>query len=143
MKDFGTLIAKLRREKGLSQEEFASAIGCTKQTISNYERNRRKPDYETLEAIADEFNVPMGFFLSEEEQKAKLRRIYRTYDLVDSDTVYGDDSEKDELNELRETLRRNPNMRVLFSTAKDATPKQLKQAIAVLEALKASDESME
>ena len=137
MKDFGSLIAKLRKEKGLSQEEFGIAIGCTKQTISNYERNTRKPDYETLEAIADEFNVPMGFFLSEEERKAKLDR---TYNINTVPSGKSQTSEDDEIWELRETLRRNPNMRVLFSTAKNATPKQLKQAIAVLEALKSSDD---
>lgn len=82
MKDFGILISQLRKERGLSQEDFAQVIGCTKQTISNYERNTRKPDYETLEAIADVFNVPMSFFLSEEEQREKLDRIYRTYDIV-------------------------------------------------------------
>lgn len=82
MKDFGILISQLRKERNLSQEDFAQMIGCTKQTISNYERNTRKPDYETLEAIADVFNVPMSFFLSEEEQREKLERIYRTYDIV-------------------------------------------------------------
>ena len=81
MKDFGVLIAQLRKEHNLSQDDFAKIVGCTKQTISNYERNRRKPDYETLEAIADIFNVPMSFFLSEEEQREKLARIYRTYDI--------------------------------------------------------------
>lgn len=81
MKDFGILISQLRRERRMSQDEFAKLIGCTKQTISNYERNMRKPDYETLEAIADVLNVPMSFFLSEEEQREKLARIYRTYDM--------------------------------------------------------------
>ena len=79
MKDFGPIIAKIRNEKGLSQEEFASLLGVTKQTISNYERGKRRPDYEVLEAIADVLNVPMGYFLTEEEQAKKLKTIYRTY----------------------------------------------------------------
>lgn len=82
MKDFGLLISQLRKERHISQEELAQMIKCTKQTISNYERNMRKPDYETLEAIADVLNVPMSFFLSEEEQREKLERIYRTYDIA-------------------------------------------------------------
>lgn len=82
MKDFGSLISKLRKEKKISQEELATMIGCTKQTISNYERNTRKPDYETLEAIADVLNVPIGFFLSESERKAKLDQIYKSYNLL-------------------------------------------------------------
>ena len=165
MKDFGALISKLRKERDMSQEELATALNCTKQTVSNYERNTRKPGYETLEAIADIFNVPMGFFLTEEEQQEKLKQIYRSYKTLgnglkftgsaarseihefvidaDKNTQSANQQEDDELWELRETMRRDPNMRVLFSTAKKATPKQIKQAIAVLEALKASDESME
>lgn len=137
------MIAKLRAERGLSQEEFAAAIGCTKQTISNYECNKRKPSYEVLEAIADVFNVPIGFFLSEDERAAKLARIYKTYDVSSNPEIVSSTREDDELYELRESMRRNPNMRVLFSAAKNATPKQLKQAIAVLEALKASDDGAE
>lgn len=83
MKEFGSLISKLRKEKKISQEELASMIGCTKQTISNYERNTRTPDYETLEAIADALNVPMGFFLTEKERKAKLDQIYKTYNILE------------------------------------------------------------
>ena len=142
MKDFGTLIAKLRKEKGLSQEEFATAIGCTKQTISNYERNNRKPDYETLEAIADVFNVPMGFFLSEEERKAKLERIYRTYNITSTTSGKSNNSD-DELYELREELRRNPEIRMLFSASKNARPEHIKAATAMLNALKGHDDSLE
>ncbi len=139
MKNFGSLIAELRRERGMSQEEFAAAIGVKKQTICHYEHNRRKPGYETLEAIADVFNVPIGFFLSEEEQRKKLGRIYRTYNIAEEKVVSYEDCDED-VWELRESLRRNPDMRVLFSTAKDATPKQLRQAVAILNALKENDE---
>ena len=139
MKNFGELIAKLRKERGMSQGEFATAIGVTKQAISNYERNTRKPPYETLEAIADVFNVPIGFFLSAEEQRAKLNRIYRTYKIAEGHQSAYDESDED-IWELRESLRRSPDMRILFSAAKSATPKQLKQAVAILEALKANDE---
>ena len=142
MKDFGSLIAKLRKEKGLSQEDFASAIGCTKQAISNYERNTRKPDYETLEAIADEFNVPMGFFLSEEEQKEKLDRIYRTYNISKS-TSGENTTEDDEIYELREAMRRNPEIRMLFSASRGAKKEHIKAAAAMLNALKGNDDSME
>ena len=83
MKDLGSLISKLRKEKRISQEELASLLGCTKQTISNYERNARRPDYETLEAIADVLNVPIGFFLSDSERKAKLDQIYKTYNILE------------------------------------------------------------
>lgn len=143
MKNFGSLIAKLRKEKGLSQEEFAAVIGCTKQAISNYERNIRKPDYETLEAIADEFNVPMGFFLSEEEQREKLSRIYRTYNINRDSNGKTNTIEDNELYELREELRRNPEVRLLFSASRGAKKEHIKAAAAMLNALKGNDDSLE
>jgi len=82
MKDFGPIISKIRSEKGLSQEELASLLGVTKQTISNYERGTRRPSYEALEAIADVLNVPIGYFLTKEEQEQKLRKIYKTYNIT-------------------------------------------------------------
>lgn len=66
----------------MTQDDLARELGVSKQTISNYERNKRKPGYEELEAIADIFNVPMGFFLSEQEQREKLNQIYKSYNTL-------------------------------------------------------------
>lgn len=82
MRDIGKLIATIRNDRNISQDELARRIGCTKQTVSNYERNVRRPDYEMLEAIADALNVPLTFFVSKVEQQVELNRIYGTYDLV-------------------------------------------------------------
>lgn len=76
MKEIGKLIQALRKEHHMTQEHLAEKIGVTKQTISNYEGNKRRPDYEELEAICDTFNVPMGFFLTNEEQKRELNEVY-------------------------------------------------------------------
>ena len=75
-RDIGQLMSTLRKERGLSQERLAELLNCTKQTISNYECNKRRPDYEMLEAIADVLNVPMAFFISKEEQREELDKIY-------------------------------------------------------------------
>lgn len=75
MIDIGAMIRQLRDERGFTQEILGNMINTTKQTISNYENNRRTPDYETLEALADVFNVPMSFFLTKEEQEIELERI--------------------------------------------------------------------
>ena len=79
MDNIGQMIALLRKERRMSQETLAKRVQCTKQTISNYERGYRRPDYETLEAIADVLNVPITFFLSKDEQRDALNRIYQTY----------------------------------------------------------------
>ena len=121
MSTIGSRIKTMRMSRGLSRPELARRIGISVSAISMWENDARRPTFEMMDALADEFNVPLAAILNDEKQQ----------------------QEDDELWELRETMRQNPNMRVLFRTAKKATPKQLKQAIAVLEALKASDEGVE
>jgi len=79
MKDIGKLISQLRIDRKLSQDALARRVKCTKQTISNYERNIRRPDYEMLEALADALNVPITFFITPAEQRDELDRIYSGY----------------------------------------------------------------
>lgn len=57
LKIFGKRIAKLRKQKGYSQEEFAEATGKMINTISNIERGLADPKFTTLNAIATALHV--------------------------------------------------------------------------------------
>lgn len=63
MATFKDMLKYLRSRENLSQAELASVLGVAKSTISMYEVGKREPDFETLEAIADYFNVDMNFLL--------------------------------------------------------------------------------
>ena len=52
MNEISANIKTLRREKGLSQEQFAQALHVTRQTVSAWERGLSRPGLDTLEAIA-------------------------------------------------------------------------------------------
>lgn len=79
MIDVGKMIAKIRNDRGLSQQQLANKLNMSKQAISNYERGTREPDYVTLEAIADALNVPMAMLITKEDQEKALEKIYATY----------------------------------------------------------------
>jgi hypothetical protein len=49
----------------------------------------------------------------------------------------------DELWELREELRRNPEIRMLFSASKGAKKEHIQAAVAILNTLKGCDDSVE
>jgi len=53
-------LRRLRKQDGLTQADLAVSLGIAKSTISMYECGNREPDFETLEAIADYFNVDMN-----------------------------------------------------------------------------------
>lgn len=63
MKSFAIRLKELRKEKELTQQELAKKFNISKSSISMYESGDRMPEYETLEAIADFFNVNLDFLV--------------------------------------------------------------------------------
>ena len=52
MRDIGKNIRTLRERKGMTQEELAQALFVTRQTVSNYETGKSRPDIDMLVSIA-------------------------------------------------------------------------------------------
>ncbi|MGB9662182.1 MAG: helix-turn-helix domain-containing protein [Moorellaceae bacterium] len=73
---FGERLAALRREKGLSQAELARMLNMGQSTIAMYEKNKRRPDPETLERLADFFQVSVDYLLGRTNYRERL-----TYEL--------------------------------------------------------------
>lgn len=59
----GDRIALLRESLGWTQEELALKLGITRAALSHYEKNRRKPDFETLTELADLFDVSIDYLV--------------------------------------------------------------------------------
>jgi len=53
----GLNFARLRRQKGFTQEQFAEASGFTQQYVSDLERGRRNPTVVTLFHLASALEV--------------------------------------------------------------------------------------
>ena len=63
MNVFSKRLKKLRESKELSQQALANSLKISKSSINMYERGEREPSFETLETIADFFNVDMNYLL--------------------------------------------------------------------------------
>lgn len=74
----GKMIATIRKERNMTQVELARLTHLSKQTISNYERLEREPDFQILEKIADALSVPVSMLVSRQEQRAAIDAIYNT-----------------------------------------------------------------
>lgn len=61
---FEKRLRELRISRNLTQNKLAEELGISKSTISMYENGNREPDFETLELIADYFNVNLGSLIS-------------------------------------------------------------------------------
>lgn len=55
--DFSSNLKMLRQSRHLSQDKLADELNLSRSLIGMFESGKRKPSYETLELIADYFNV--------------------------------------------------------------------------------------
>jgi transcriptional regulator with XRE-family HTH domain len=52
MGDFPNRVNQLRRERGLTQQELADAVGCSKMQVSGIERGKREFSYSMMQRFA-------------------------------------------------------------------------------------------
>jgi len=67
IKNIGTQIAELRKQKGLTQDELASRLCITSQAISKWERGKGLPDITIFPSIAEALGVSVGALFGESE----------------------------------------------------------------------------
>lgn len=60
---FGKTLAKLRKERKLTQQELADLLHVTNKTISKWETNTTAPDIDTLKRISQVLKVPVDVLL--------------------------------------------------------------------------------
>ena len=109
-------IKELRKAHGLKQNELAAMLHVAQGTISGYENGKYEPDASTLTKLAEIFGVTVGSIIGAEEPAPN--------------------EEADEVMILREKIRRDPERRALLDLAGNGSIEDIRQAVAVLDALK-------
>ena len=128
MDNIGKRIKERRIQMGISAEELAPMVGLSAATIYRYEKGDiKKVNTTKLQPFAKALETTEAYLMGWEET-------------VESETETEQD---DELWELREELRRNPDMRMLFSASRGAKKEHIQAAAAMLNALKGNDDCME
>jgi transcriptional regulator with XRE-family HTH domain len=90
--NYGERISELREQHGWTQEELATSVGITRAALSHYEKNRRKPDFETLTRLADLFDVSIDYLIGRTTQEktvldAEVRSFVDGLELSDEDLL--------------------------------------------------------
>ena len=57
--NLGSVIKKIRQERGQTQTEFAAASGITQTYLSQIESNAKEPNFSTLREISNVINIPL------------------------------------------------------------------------------------
>lgn len=83
------LIRKIRRDRHLTQEEFADAIGRSRSAIAAWESGTKEPGREALKLIGKAFDLPLSYLLGEKrgdnvvicnEPEITLLKLFRSAD---------------------------------------------------------------
>lgn len=104
MADFSTIFKLLRSKSGFSQQELAEKLGLSKSAVNMYERGERQPNFETLEHIADFFNVDVDYLLGRSDKSTAL-----------PESVY---YLNNDARELAQFMFENPEYKILFDASR-------------------------
>lgn len=74
---FSEKLYKLRKEKGLSQEQLAEKLLISRQAISKWESGTAMPETEKLLAISNYFGVSMDYLLKENVEEQVVADVQR------------------------------------------------------------------
>lgn len=95
-----------RKKKGLNQVELAKIFNVSKQTVSNWESGKRTPDAQTIEKLADFYEVSTDYLLG------------RNYHSTDNNKEYSENVKKatalfEELSDSQKEVILNLMMEIL------------------------------
>lgn len=57
--NIAAIIIEIRKQRKMTQEDFAKLFHVTRQTVSNWENEKSYPDIKTLVEISDEFDISL------------------------------------------------------------------------------------
>ena len=102
----------LLEKHGKTATDVSRETGIPRSTFTDWKSGRAMPKADKLQKIAEYFQVPMEYLLTGE--------------------MPGNYYLNEETAEMAQAIFDNPNLRALFSAAKDATPTQMKLAEEML-----------
>lgn len=85
----GDILKELRLKRQLTSEQLCERLGIKGGSYRNYERNDRKPDYDTLVKLADFYEVSTDYILGRPNAKAPKNPIdeIETIDEMEKDLI--------------------------------------------------------
>lgn len=110
---------QLLQKFGVTAYQVSKATGIPQSTLSNWKARVNLIRGDKAQKIADYFNVSVDYLMTGEEKDGGEKYYLN-----------------DETAEMAQALFENRDLRVLFDTAKDASPEDLKTTYDMLMALK-------
>lgn len=100
---FAERLSALMKQKGVTNYRLSKDIGCSPTTVGYWLKGKNIPTTETIQSLSGYFGVSTDYMMGSD----------------DTDT-----EENAEMAEMLEDIRRNPELRTMFSITRNATPKE-------------------
>lgn len=120
MKTLGCRLKSLRKKMQLTGEEFGVKMNVSKPTVSLWESDKRTPNAEMLQKIANFFDVSVDYLITGKESTFTKDGYYRDPEAA----------------EYAEYLRTRPEAKLLFSASKDMSKEDMEEVVNYIEYLK-------
>ncbi len=134
----GIRIAELRKSHGMSQKALGDKLHVTQGAVSQWENERTLPDTQQQRAIASFFDVSLDYLTGlSNDPKA----ISQSYSVSASMDMSASSAEDQEIWALRESLRRDPDRKMLFDAAANVPAEDILTAVRILDVFKAGKKS--
>lgn len=78
---FNIRLKELRNQKNMTQDELGKVLNVSGKTIGTWERDSRQPNIETINALANYFNVSTDYLLGRKED-SKTKNDDKKVDLT-------------------------------------------------------------
>lgn len=149
-------LKELRKEKGETQSEVATALGVDRSTYGKYETGDSFPDIDKLMWLATYFSVTVDYILgisdsrvSSDTSSAKTQ----TAETQMSETSTTRVSSASRITEVLEdnsellgfwnTLQEREDLQLLFKQTRNMSPRAIKQVIRVIKAIEEEEDKEE
>lgn len=94
MATFGSRLADLRKQKGVTQAEVAKYLGVTPKAISFYENDEREAPNDVLKKLAVYFDTPLDYLLARENTTNEDLEFFRITNEAKKNGVSANDLKK-------------------------------------------------
>ena len=81
-KSLGSILTELRKQSNMTQADLAEKMCVTDKAVSKWERDISCPNIETIQKLADFFNIPVNELLSAKSSSKKNNIITLIFNAV-------------------------------------------------------------
>ncbi len=74
--NIGAYIARKRKEKNLTQAQFAELVNVSNKTVSKWETGKCMPDYSTIDSVCKALDITIAELIDGEDKSEKSIRVY-------------------------------------------------------------------